>query len=47
MGLWPTHMNENRFEPVQCRIGGAWDGKGRMDSGYVETVREFDLEGAF
>ena len=47
MGLRPTHMNENRFEPVQCRIGGAWDGKGCMDSGCVETVREFDLEGAF
>ena len=47
MGLRPTPMNENRFEPVQSRIGGAWDGKGCMDSGYVETVREFDLEGAF
>ncbi len=47
MGLRRTHMNENRFEPRQCRIGSAWDGEGCMDSGYVETVREFDLEGAF
>jgi hypothetical protein len=22
MGLRRTHMNENRFEPVQCRMGG-------------------------
>jgi hypothetical protein len=47
MGLRPTHMDENRFEPAQCRMGCAWDGEGCMDSGYVETVREFDLEGAF
>ena len=47
MGLRRTHMNENRYEPVQCRIGGAWDGKGCIDSGYVKAVREFNLEGAF
>ena len=47
MGLRPTYINENRFKLGQCRIGGAWDGEGCMDSGYVETVREFDLEGAF
>jgi hypothetical protein len=47
MGLRRTHMHENHFEPVRCRIGCAWDGKGCMDSGDVETVREFDLEGAF
>ena len=47
MGLRRTHMHENHFEPVRCRIGCAWDGKGCMDSGYAEAVREFDLEGAF
>ncbi len=47
MGLWPTYMNENWFELTRCRMVGAWDGEGCMDSGYVETVREFDLEGAF
>jgi len=47
MGLRPTHMDENWFESIWCRISGAWDGKGCMDSGYVEAVREFDLEGAF
>jgi len=47
MGLRRTHMDENRFEPAPCRISGAWDGKGCTDSGYVEAVREFDLEGAF
>jgi hypothetical protein len=46
MGLRRTHMHENLFEPVQCRISCAWDGKGCIDSGYVETVWEFDLEGA-
>ena len=47
MGLRRTHMHEYRFESVECRIGCAWDGKGCMDSGYAESVREFDLEGAF
>jgi len=37
MGLRPTYMDENRVESVLCRISGAWDGKGCMDSGYVEA----------
>ncbi len=44
MGLRRTHIHENRFEPVPCRMGNAWDDEGRMDSGHVEAVREFDLE---
>ena len=26
MGLRPTHMDENLFESIRCRISGAWDG---------------------
>jgi hypothetical protein len=47
MGLRPMHMDKILFELVQCRIGRAWDGRVCMDSGYVQTVRKFDLEGAF
>jgi hypothetical protein len=36
-----------KTESIRCRISGARDGEGRMDSGYVEAVLEFDLEGAF
>jgi hypothetical protein len=36
-----------KTESNRCRISGARDGEGRMDSGYVEAFLEFDLEGAF
>jgi hypothetical protein len=47
MGLRRTHMNESRFEPVQCRIDSVWDGQGCLDSGYVNAVQESYLGGAF
>ncbi len=33
MGLWPTHRDENRFEPRAFTIDLAWNGEDRGDSG--------------
>jgi hypothetical protein len=38
MGLWPTHRDENRFEPAAFTIALAWDGEDRTHSGSVEAV---------
>jgi hypothetical protein len=46
MGLRPTHMDENRFEPG-VTIERAQDGEGRPYSGSVEAVDEFGLGSVF
>jgi len=43
MGLWPTHRDENRFEPRAFTIDLAWNGEDRGYSGFIEADDEFGL----